>query len=161
AQIEARILAWAAGQKDVVEAFRAFDAGTGPDLYRVAASRIYSVPVAAVSGEQRRIGKIAALALGYAGGVPAFSKIARNYAVVLDEDTVKEIRDAWRAANPHVTQFWQNLNDAAIECVSRSPGSPVTVPGGHGIQFQRDNRKMTMRLPSSRKLIYWEPVLKQ
>lgn len=76
--IEGRVLAWLAGQHNKLEAFRAFDAGTGPDLYLVAASGIFGCSIDDAM-EFRQIGKVAELSLGYQGGPNAFAKMAGNY----------------------------------------------------------------------------------
>lgn len=78
-QIEARVNPWLAGEEHVVDAFRAYDRKTGPDIYKVTAAGVYSVPAAAVTKDQRQVGKVATLALGFGGGPVAFAKMAKNY----------------------------------------------------------------------------------
>lgn len=83
--IEGRALAWLANEKWKIEAFEAFDAGKGPDLYKVAAAGIYSCKVDDIGGNRRQVGKTAELALGYQGGVMAFDSMAQVYGVDMSE----------------------------------------------------------------------------
>lgn len=167
-QIEARVLAWLAGQANILDAFRAFDAGTGPDLYKITAAGIYGVSVGEVTKEQRQIGKVAALALGYQGGKGAFLAMAKAYGVRVSEERAEEIKTAWRAANPMIAStgkdappgFWRQLESAAADCMARPAGAMYLV-GPHGISFRRNNSAMALRLPSGRSLVYWNPKLAQ
>ena len=79
ASIEARVTAWVAGEEHVLESFR-----SGLDLYKVAAAGIFGCEYADVTKQQRQLGKVASLALGFAGGIGAFASMARNYAVNLE-----------------------------------------------------------------------------
>lgn len=106
--IEARVTAWLAGEEKTLDAFRAYDAGTGPDLYKVAASLIYNVPVEDVTDAQRQVGKCAILACGFGGGVGAFAKMAKTYGLDIGE----AFDPVWSAATPtnkeKVSKAWED-----------------------------------------------------
>lgn len=82
-QMEARVVAWLAGEQWVLDAFEAYDNGTGKDLYCLAAEDIFGYPVDASMKLQRQAGKVAVLALGFGGGIGAFAKMAEQYGIDL------------------------------------------------------------------------------
>jgi DNA polymerase len=116
-QIEARGLAWFAGEEKKLAAFRALDAGTGPDIYCVTASGMFGRTITKRDPE-RQPGKILELAGGYGGGVKAIRKTARKSGLKWSNEKCAEYRDRWRAANPNIVRFWAELESAAFQCVA-------------------------------------------
>jgi DNA polymerase len=155
ANIEGRVLAWLAGESWKLDAFRAYDAGTGPDLYKVAYGRAFGIAPKDVSKPQRQIGKVMELALGYQGGVGAFQTMAVNYGVRLPDEEVEGLRDGWRSAHSAIKAFWWDLERAAIEAVE-NPGMTTAV---RDIRFKVAGSFLFMRLPSGRFLAYAYPEI--
>jgi DNA polymerase len=148
--IEARVLAWLVNSTKRLEIFR----GDGK-IYEAAAADIYSVSIADVTTEQRRIGKVAELALGYGGGVGAFQSMATIYGVDIPDEQADQIKVAWRAKNPEVPALWRALEAAAIAAVST--GVPQTV--GY-VTYHIVGKFLCCRLPSGRDLRYYQPRLR-
>ena len=146
--IEARVLAWLAGEEWVLEEFR----GAGK-IYEATASRMYHVPKESIvkgnqNYEYRQKGKQATLSCGYGGGVGAL----KNMGAKMPEDEMQPLVDAWRAANPHIVGLW-NAMDRAMRKVIREHSS---VRVGKIWLYWKDE-KMLIRLPSGRELCYLSP----
>jgi DNA polymerase len=158
-QIEARALVWLAQQLDVLGIF-----AEGTDVYRHTAAKIYRCHIDEVTSEQRFIGKIATLALGYQGGYKAFLKMAADFGVEdMDEDFAENIKLDWRNENPEIVSFWNALEQAAIAAVL-SPGEVITIgdedyTGLRNIKFVMGNHFLQLILPSGRSLYYFHPVV--
>ena len=148
--IEARVIAWIAGEQWRQEVF-----AQGGDIYCASASQMFHVPVVkhGVNGHLRQKGKIAELALGYGGSVGALKAMgALNYG--LTEDELKPLVDAWRQSNPRIVKFWWDVDRAATTCVrDRVPAET------HGIRFLYQSGMMFIVLPSGRKLVYVKPKM--
>lgn len=159
ANIEGRVLAWLAGEDWKIQAFCDFDAGTGPDLYKLAAQRIYSVALDDVTKLQRLIGKVSELALGYQGSIGAFHSMAANYGIKFPDADAKIVVDNWREANAMIKKFWYAVEEAAIEAV-RCPGLK-TYAGAAGRQvcFRVAGSFLWLKLPSGRVLCYPFPEM--
>lgn len=157
--IEGRGLAWLAGEKHVIDAYRA-----GKDMYKVNASGIFGVPYDQVDGggkgPQRNAGKVSELACGYQGGPGAIHSFARKLRLDIDDALAIKIRDGWRATRPNTCALWRGLERAAIEaCKVQRKVVHVDEAGGR-IAFQHDGEHLRMRLPSGRCLYYREAHLR-
>ena len=148
--IEARIIAWIAGQTDTLDAFR-----EGKDLYCETASRMFGVPVEkhGINAGLRQKGKIAVLACGYGGSVGAL-KAMGALRMGLAEDELKPIVDAWRAANPNIVWLWQEVEEAALTAITTR--RPVRL---RNLTFTLESGILFITLPSGRRLAYVKPGL--
>lgn len=154
ANIEGRVLAWIAGEEWRIKAFRDFDAGTGPDLYKLSYARAFGVPLDHVDKAMRQLGKVMELALGYQGGVGAFQTMAAGYGVQIEDARAEELKVAWRDASPAIVGWWGALERAAIAAVKHGRGE------ARGVEFRREGPWLSCRLPSGRKLWYREPEIR-
>ena len=146
--IEARVIAWIAGEQWRQEVFAA-----GGDIYCASASQMFHVPVEkhGINGHLRQKGKIAELALGYGGSVGALKAMgALNMGV--PEEELKPLVDAWRLANPNIVRLWWDIDRAASTCVREK-----TTTECRGIRFIYQSGMMFIVLPSGRKLVYVKP----
>lgn len=156
--IEGRINAWLAGQADKLNAFRLYDQGLGPDLYKVTAGGIIGCAPEAVTRAQRQEqGKVPELACGYQGGLGAFKKMGAKYGVRLSDPQIRTIVSGWRETNPMIVDSWRILQDAAIEAVG-ARGCVVSVLGDR-IRYAADAKFLYCKLPSGRVIHYPFPKL--
>ena len=148
--IEARVIAWLAGEKWRQDVF-----AQGKDIYCASASQMFGVPVEkhGVNGHLRQKGKIAELALGYGGSVGAL-KAMGALEMGLQEDELPALVSAWRQANPKIVQFWWAVDRAVMDAVTRK-----TTTKTHGIIFSARNGMLFITLPSDRSLAYVKPKI--
>ncbi|HBQ64870.1 MAG TPA: DNA-directed DNA polymerase [Clostridiales bacterium] len=146
--VEARVLAWLAGEEWVLETFR-----SGGGIYEATAARMYGVPVETIvkehaNYEYRQKGKQATLSCGYGGGVGALKAMGAK----MTESEMRDLVLAWRDANPNIVKFWNATEKAALEAVR----DRTTVRSGH-ITFSFLDNTMFITLPSGRRLAYANP----
>jgi len=149
--IEARVLAWIAGEEWVLEAFRA-----GKDIYCETASMMYHVPVEkhGANSHLRQKGKVAVLACGYQGGVGAMKRMDKGGSI--PEDELQSVVDQWRQANSKVVKLWRTVELAARTAIEEHR----TIRLKNGIAFGYINGNLFIKLPGGRKLCYWNTRLK-
>lgn len=150
--IEARVLAWMAGEQWVLDAFR-----NGEDIYCKTAAMMYKVPVVkhGENGHLRAKGKIAVLACGYGGGVGALKAMDSSGAV--PEDEMQSVVDAWRNANPRIVKLWKSYEMAAKNAITERR----TIKQPRGIEFSFHDGCLFVKLPSGRKICYWGARIKE
>lgn len=148
--IEARVLAWLAGEQWRLDAFK-----EGKDIYCASASQMFGVPVVkhGINGDLRQKGKVAELACGYGGGAGALISMGA-LDMGLKEDELPDIISSWRDANPEIVKFWYAVEKAAIETVKDHADRTV---GRIGFQFSANT--LWIVLPSGRRLAYIKPKL--
>ena len=150
--IEGRLVAWVAGEQWKIDAFRAFDAGTGPDLYKLTYSRAFGTDVERVNGEQRQHGKVIDLAGGFGGWIGACRTFADVYRVEIPSDAVAaKWMGGWRSAHPNVVALWRRLEDSAKGAVS-NPDRVYKV--NDKLSLVRRGPWLKIQLPSGRILSY-------
>ena len=146
--IEARVIAWFAGERWRQEVF-----AKGGDIYCASASQMFKVPVEkhGINGHLRQKGKIAELALGYGGSVGAL-KAMGALEMGLTEDELPPLVDAWRQTNPNIVKLWWDVDRAAMEAVRNKHTNST-----HGIVFSCQSGMLFITLPSGRRLAYVKP----
>lgn len=146
--IEARIIAWFAGEKWRMDVFE-----NGGDIYCASASQMFHVPVEknGINGHLRQKGKIAELALGYGGSVGALKAMGALQMGVLEEE-LQPLVTAWRQSNPRIVKLWWDVDKAAMTAVRQKTATET-----HGIRFAYQSGMLFIILPSGRNLVYVKP----
>lgn len=146
--IEARVLAWLAGERWRMKVFE-----EGKDIYCSSASQMFGVPVEkhGVNGHLRQKGKIAELALGYGGSVGAL-KAMGALEMGLTEEELQPLVTAWRNANPMITMLWWDIDRVVKICVKQRISTET-----HGLKFDYKSGFLFLTLPSGRRLAYVKP----
>lgn len=145
--IEARVIAWAAGEEWRLDLFKDPKA----DIYCASASKMFGVPVHK-GDELRQRGKVAELALGYGGGVNALTTMDIKKA--LKDEEKPQILSKWREANKKVVSLWKSLENAAKKCIGTRTAQVYEIDALASITFRYESGAMTIELPSGRKLFY-------
>jgi DNA polymerase len=140
--IEARVLAWMAGQKDLVETF-----AKGGDVYIKMASAIYNVPEDKVTSEQRQVGKMAILGCGYGMGGKRFAEQCAAMGIGVDVEEAKRIVSIYRQENNQIAAYWQSLEAEYLELAREALDQGETI--------------LRYALPSGRSLTYRNPRIVQ
>lgn len=151
--IEARVIAWLAGERWRQEAF-----AKGRDIYCESASQMFGVPVVkhGINGELRAKGKIAELACGYGGGAGALKAFGADK-MGLSEDDMAAIIKKWRRASPRIVQMWGDVE----ACVKRAIRTREEVKYQKGISFQVKKKILFVKLPSGRHIAYVNPRIER
>ena len=146
--IEARVIAWIAGERWRLKVFEG-----GGDIYCASASQMFHVPVEkhGVNGHLRQKGKIAELALGYGGSVGALKSMGA-LEMGLAEEELQPLVSAWRDSNPSITEFWWAVDRAVKECIKKRASTET-----HGIRFDYQSGMLFITLFSGRRLAYVKP----
>ncbi len=148
--IEARVIAWLAGEEWRMKAF-----AEGKDIYCASASAMFGVPVVkhGINGELRQKGKVAELACGYGGSVGALKAFGADK-MGLTETEMQSIVDNWRASSPRIVQLWWDVDRAIKQTLEDG-----TTHRTHGLMFSLQKGILFIRLPSGRSLAYVKPRL--
>ena len=146
--IEARVLAWLAGEKWVLEVFE-----KGGDIYCETAARMFHCRVEkhGENAELRQKGKQATLSCGYGGSVGALKAMGALEAGMTEEE-LQPLVDSWRAANPNIVRFWWDVDRAVKDCIKQRIPTET-----HGLRFDYRSAMLFITLPSGRRLAYVKP----
>lgn len=150
--IEARVIAWYAGENWRLEVFK-----THGKIYEASASQMFKVPLESIKkgSDLRQKGKIAELALGYGGSVGAIKSMDKTESI--PEEELPGLVKSWRNANPNITKFWWDCDKAAKKAINER----TTVIMQYGLKFIYDPGVLFIELPSKRRLSYIRPKIEE
>ena len=148
--VEGRVLAWLAGEETALNVYR-----EGRDPYKVNASLIYGVEYDSVSKDQRQVGKVAELELGFQCGVDKYQQKCAEFGVELTHEQADTVVKQWRSARPMTTSLWYELG----KCAKNAIRSPSGIFAYRKAAFRCDGRLLQMRIPSGRTLCYLSPEI--
>lgn len=150
--IEARVIAWLAGEEWRIKAFE-----NGEDIYCASASKMFGVPVVkhGKNAHLRQKGKVAELACGYGGSVGAMKAMGAD-SLGLSNAELKNIVDEWRASSPCITELWWAVDRAAKKAIKEK-----TTTNTHGLKFSYESGFLFIELPSGRRLAYAKPRISE
>ena len=148
--IEARVIAWLAGEEWRMKAF-----ANGEDIYCASASKMFGVPVVkhGENGHLRQKGKISELACGFGGSVGAMKAMGAD-SLGLSDTELKQIVTDWREASPHITELWWAVDRAVKKAIKGKTATKT-----HGLLFSYEAGFLFIRLPSGRRLAYAKPYI--
>lgn len=151
--IEARVIAWFAGEKWRLDVFNSHG-----KIYEASAAQMFNVPIESIGrgSELRDKGKIAELALGYQGAIGALKQMGAE-GMGMNESEMMVIVKNWRAANANIVQFWYNVGNAALKAVR----DKQVVKMQYGLVFSYESGMLFIRLPSGRRLAYVRPTIEK
>lgn len=188
--VEGRVLAWLAGEEWKTQAFKDYDAGEGPDLYKLAYAKAFGMEPGAVDKEQRQVGKVMELALGYQGGVGAFETMAAGYGVKVGPQVdqilgaapagvADRVEAAWKSrgrasgieidtwmAAEALKVLWRDAHPAVVRYWRDMEDAAIEALKGRvarvgAIRFYKSGSFLFMELPSTRRLAYAFPKLEK
>lgn len=150
--IEARVIAWLAGEKWRMDVF-----ATHGKIYEASASQMFRVPLDQIhkGSPLRQKGKVAELACGYQGGIGALKSMDPKWAATQTDEELQELIDQWRKASPSVVKLWKDVENAALSAVKNK--RPVTIQ--YGVTFSFVDGCLFVKLPSGRRLCYFKAAL--
>lgn len=160
--VESRGASWFAGEQWKIDAFKRQDDKTGPDVYKIGASKLLSIAIEQVTSEQRQShGKVPDLAFQYQGGVGSGHMMGKTYGVKATDAEWETRKQAWRAAHPAIASVWKPIQQAAILAVlNRDEKFSCGVPGREAV-FRTAGSFLWCLLPSGRAICYPYPKILQ